>query len=573
MSGALPTLDSGRVALIHAWSDALRKGLAEGLAVRVGETTVLSRQVHLQRPDAPGEVQVSTSDAGRVFYQRSQPGEILHSDTFHAIAVVDQHQVAQALASAADAWFGGGARVWRGAGRPTDYIDIQTGAGGGRVSGALAYGRKPALRRSHMNHVHLACGLPDEYLPLFVWLVCAAEQAIVRQGVEIRRLERIVPAQPGRGRSDLSDYADITDSLLRGTGAGSAAGPAAGDIDPADVAALVALADEFGGVDEAREALAACCRGQAADSRQLTGRLLSSLIERGLLETDQKYNMVLSPEGERLHRALTDHQREVELEFRRLIRRVPLPLRHGAGGRGSGCRTVERTGPVLRVRPVDRGEWPTDIAPAETIARAWTRSALAGDATSRVEASDICIRERGRPRRLDLCLLIDASASMAGRRIKAARYLTEHILLATRDRVAVVTFQEHQVDVRVPFTRSFDRAAAGLRQIRPQGLTPLAQGLLAALSYLDESRARNPMVLLVTDGIPTVPEWTLNPIADACRAAEAVARSRVQFACIGLEPNRDFLEQLTRAAHGRLHVVSELDRDRMVEIVHRERGL
>jgi len=569
MKGAVPPLDRERAARVFAWGDALRRCLGAGLAVRVGETTVLSRLVHLQRPDAPGEVQIAASDAGRTFYHRARAGEILHADVFHAIAVIDQHQIAQAIAAAIDAWFEAGAGEWRGAGRPADYIDIQTGAGGGRVSGALIYGRKQGLRRSHLNHVHVACGLPDEHLPLVLWVIAAVEAAIVRQGAELRRIERIVPAPPGRGRS-LADYADVSDSLLRESAPG--AGP--GQVDPGDIAALVALADEFGGVEEARETLAACLQARDGESefRQLTGRALNALLERGLLTTDRRHNLVLSAEGERLHRALISHQREVELEFRRLIRRVPLPVRRGADGRGPGRRDRERTGPVLRIRPVGADEWPTDIAPAETVARAYARALAAGVRPGAIAAGDICIRERGRPRPLDLCLLIDASASMAGKRIKAARYLTEHILLATRDRVAVVTFQERQVDVRVPFTRSYERALAGLRQIKPQGLTPLAQGMLGALEYLRAARAQNPMLVLVTDGIPTVPEWTLNPIADACRAAEEVARQRVQFACIGLEPNREFLTQLARAARGRLHVVSELERDEMVGIIHRERG-
>lgn len=567
MMSELPNLAGERAARLIAWGEAARKALGAGPAVRIGETTVLSRQVHLQRPDAPGEVQIAASDAGRTFYHRARAGEILHADIFHAIAVIDQHQMARAITAAIELWFETGISEWRSAGRPTDYIDIQTGAGGGRVSGALIYGRKQGLRQSHLNHVHLACGLPDEYLPLVLWVIAAVEGAIVRQGVELRRIERVVPAPPGRSQS-LADYADVSDSLLRESA--PEAGP--GEVDPSDIAALVFLADEFGGVEEAREILAACLRAEDYGSHQLSGRALSALLGRGLLTTDRQHNLVLSNEGERLQRALTAHQREVELEFRRLIRRVPLPVRRGAGGRGPGRRDRERTGPVLRIRPVSADEWPTDIAPAETVARAYARALRAGTRPGAITAGDICIRERGRPRPLDLCLLIDASASMAGKRIKAARYLTEHILLATRDRVAVVTFQERQVDVRVPFTRSYDRAQAGLRQIKPQGLTPLAQGMLGALEYLRAERAQNPMLVLITDGIPTVPEWTLNPIADACRAAEEVARQRVQFACIGLEPNREFLTQLARAARGRLHVVSELERDEMVGIIHRERG-
>ena len=57
---------------------------------------------------------------------------------------------------------------------------------------------------------------------------------------------------------------------------------------------------------------------------------------------------------------------------------------------------------------------------------------------------------------LDICLLIDTSASMTGDRIKSAKFLAEYLVNSTRDRVSVIVFQENDVEVIVPFTRNFN---------------------------------------------------------------------------------------------------------------------
>lgn len=184
---------------------------------------------------------------------------------------------------------------------------------------------------------------------------------------------------------------------------------------------------------------------------------------------------------------------------------------------------------------------------------------------------DLRVYRRQGYRTRDICLLIDASASMAGKRIRAAKHLARHLLQSGHDRVAVLSFQEKETSVCVPFTRNGPRVEAGLRRMQPFGLTPLASGLHDCLDYLVTARSRNPLLLLITDGVPTVPRWTMNPLGDAIRAAAEVASRKVSFACIGLEPNRDFLEKLAQQGRGSLYVVEELEKDALVAIAHRER--
>jgi len=63
----------------------------------------------------------------------------------------------------------------------------------------------------------------------------------------------------------------------------------------------------------------------------------------------------------------------------------------------------------------------------------------------------------------------------------------------------------------------------------------------------------------------------MNPVADALAAAARLAKERIRFTCIGLEPNRGFLRELAAAARGTLHIVDELEHTLLSEIAHTER--
>ena len=54
--------------------------------------------------------------------------------------------------------------------------------------------------------------------------------------------------------------------------------------------------------------------------------------------------------------------------------------------------------------------------------------------------------------------------------------------------------------------------------------------------------------MLITDGIPTVSLWSADPIKDAINAAEKIAKNKINFCCIGLQPNKDCLVKISEAA-------------------------
>ncbi|BDG59276.1 VWA domain-containing protein [Caldinitratiruptor microaerophilus] len=641
------------------WEERLRAALRRGEGVRFGETAVVSRRVHTVELREPGVVSVLRHlDAGQVFYGRRRPDEILHVDLFHAVARVDPRGVAAAICRALQAC---------GAPDRAHDIDIQTGAGGGRLTGSLTWGQRPTLLASHRNHVHLAALLPDEALGLVLPILRAVEAEILAQGVELRRVEglRHPPPTGGGPALDLSHYADFTDSRLReppeprtatagvtaspaaagsgaavpaqastgtaGTGAavsgtpapagatqgtptavspGLASDAAAGGPIPAPDGAeappgpaagagswapwealahetrlqeVLRLASRLGSPAEIHRALDAVRSGQAAAGSvsplgsQQANPLLRDLEEEGLVRRDGRA-LRLTEAGKALAAFLDGHLREVTMRFRRRIRRVPreaLPVRPRPGERPS---LRARYGPTRPPVPAPPGSWLGDLAVPETVIAGVRRAHLVRVGAGGGPAPALCL-ERGdlhvyrRPAEepLYICLLIDASASMAGRRIRAAKHLVRHLLAITRDRIAVVAFQEREVRVQVPFTRDWARVEAALARLQPMGLTPLAHGLVASLELIQRSRVRRPLLLLVTDGIPTVPRWSIDPLADGLEAARQVARSRVPFGCVGLMPSRRYLEELARTAGGTLHVVEELEEGALLRIAHHER--
>lgn len=565
--------------------------LEAGRGFHLGEAAVASLKVHTVDPRRPQELHVLTgSDAGQVFYHRRRAGEVIHLDVFHQLGAVDHRAVARALARAVEAWSATPGLPWakgwpdRSPARVLDYVDVQTATGGGRCTGSLKYGRRASVRYAHSNHVHIAALLPREMMGLLLFFVAAVEEQIMLGGLEIRRVEKVIcdpPASPDAPELDMSPYRSLSDSLLR-EDAPEGQSPQVQANRRVEYA--LDLAEELGGVGDLQEALDALVTEDGmralvmkmANSHRSVSRFLDQLEQRGLARRDG-WKVSLTPAGLALRQMVRERRKELELEFRKLLRRIPAPAPAPARpNRRLEGRPVQGRGPAMRATPLEEGEWARELAVSETVVHSVCRRLLApapgtGAPRLALEPGDLRVWRHRPGNPIDICLLIDASASMAGRRLRAAKFLAQHLVLATRDRVAVLVFQERQVQTYVPLCRSLGRVENGLSRIAALGLTPMAEGIVGALDYLRRARARNPVLLLISDGIPTVPKWTLDPLSDALDAASRIPQARVNFACIGLEPNRAFLEGLCRRANGHLYIVDELDREALVAIAHAER--
>jgi len=107
-----------------------------------------------------------------------------------------------------------------------------------------------------------------------------------------------------------------------------------------------------------------------------------------------------------------------------------------------------------------------------------------------------------------LCLVVDASGSMAARRrmarVKGALLGLLRDAYARRDRVAIVAFRDARAEVVHAPGAPLEHAAAAVLALRTGGRTPLAAGLDAATELIRRERARDPrgraIAAVLTDG-------------------------------------------------------------------------
>ena len=558
--------------------------LRQDRGVRIGESTVLSRKVHTLLPQEPTVVYINAlNDAGQVFYFRPRKNEVLHMDIFHEVGEVDHIAVAEAVRHTVTSWFGDPMfQKIRGLAIPStseilDFIDIQTGTGGGRVTGALNYGKKPSLLRAHKNHVHLALMVPESCLSLLVFLADAIEKVIMRQGLEIRKIERIVGTGETKGTpQNLEQYSSLFDSKLTSHSASGMGADWAAMGAEMKLEAISGLAEEFGGaanllsfleaVKSSKAVMPADVTQDIGDVEDLAGRLESL----GLVKRD-RFRTILTERGAEVETLLRSNFISVEAGVRRLLRKIPLSCGFHATEKGPMRTHRKEYGRLSReARPLMEHELADAIAVPETAIAALVRRGMTGDTRSFLTRDDLRVGKRRPSRGPEICLLVDSSASMVGKRIRAAKHLVRHLALATDFRITVLTFQERAVSLRIASTRNPRVIENGLSAIRPAGLTPLASGICEALDFIKAKKLKNILMVLITDGIPTMNRWTADPAKDAITAAKRIAQEKVPFVCIGLQPNREFLRRLCEVSGGRFYVLDEFDRDILVSLVRKE---
>ena len=181
------------------------------------------------------------------------------------------------------------------------------------------------------------------------------------------------------------------------------------------------------------------------------------------------------------------------------------------------------------------------------------------------------IREHRSP--LAVCLVVDNSYSLhADRLVETVKGIAWRMLddAAHRgDRVALVAFKGGlpEATVALPLTRSLTRARRRLAEIPLAGRTPLADALVRARRLLrQELRKRpnaHPLVVCVTDGLPTAPlRVGGDPLADVLAEARMLRRSGIP--CVVLDasaPDRPgFGVALAEAAGGSHVALAELPR-------------
>ncbi|MDP2712493.1 MAG: VWA domain-containing protein, partial [Solirubrobacteraceae bacterium] len=127
-----------------------------------------------------------------------------------------------------------------------------------------------------------------------------------------------------------------------------------------------------------------------------------------------------------------------------------------------------------------------------------------------------------------LCIVVDASGSMAARRrmarVKGALLGLLRDAYARRDRVAIVAFRDAEAHVVHVPGAPLEHAAAAIGALRTGGRTPLAAGLDAATELIRRERSRDAgaraIAVVLTDGRATDPATAA--AARLGRSADAV---------------------------------------------------
>jgi magnesium chelatase subunit D len=269
------------------------------------------------------------SDAGKVFYHRETPGEVLHIDTFHSPGQVDPRGVARLLVSALS-----GMQFEASEGRfsPSmetflSYIDVQTAVGGGRIDGQLSYGQEQGVRAAHQTHVHVTALFAPEVVSSIFTIVAAVESAIEEAGLELRRVARVRTVR-GSAPMDMSAYQASSDSLLKQTPQGQGESGQSSLFRQEALARQVAR--EVGSAEDARRLLEQLSKGLKSGefARQRFGaekspeEVRQALSRSRLMRFDgQKYS--LTEDGAQALSFITEHAFEIEAYLRRVIWSLP----------------------------------------------------------------------------------------------------------------------------------------------------------------------------------------------------------------------------------------------------------
>lgn len=263
-------------------------------------------------------------------------------------------------------------------------------------------------------------------------------------------------------------------------------------------------------------------------------------------------------------RAVEEELRKIRLEDNKLFRRFSYRcIRKTRDHKGD---LVDRETKKRRQESIHA------LAVPETVMAAALRSFAENRGSITFKAEDIRMHRQAGSPPLEVCLLVDTSGSMSGKRINEVKSLAGHLLRLMREPLSLVTFQECNVGVKVPGTRNMNKIKRGLCAMNAAGLTPLGDGIRATAAYIKKRRGRKHLVILITDGLPTWAGVGDDPYSDALMAARELAKTGARLICIGLEPQKEFLQKLAEAANGSLYIVDDLDHREIAAITRREKA-
>lgn len=531
---------------------------------RIGETTVISRQVHMYDLKNPETVQIMlNSDAGQTFYHRKDTGKIVHIDVFHQCGVIRPAMVAASIRSILTQFHSRCGSDLDDLYLNPDWIDIQTGGGGGRITGRLCYGRKASLLKAHENHVHVTLMAPSKQLTGLFYVVYAVEKAILASRLALRRNEAIVYVENCNAVMDASPFTSQSDSLLKGDGESLLAEKKTGtgeqeqeEEKPEEDSFFDKPQRDGSSSAPATEPQALSGNGYTRDSE---GQVLVGADEPGII---QKVLQLLSPHKRRPLEGNVQQQTIMKIEkcLRTFPRKEQRTVKNGMQDTALPFNTQskrsKRISEKLGTAPL------SELDISETIHAAASRKALENHSFLSIRKEDLRHFVRHKQKGPDVCFILDASASMEGKRLQAAKNFARQLFSRMRGRIGIISFQDNKAQINVPLTQSSVCLEKGLLDIAAFGRTPLALGLTASIDYLQQARASNAVIVLVTDGLADNTNSTMQQsLTDALQAAGQIKKHGYRFIGIGLKPHQDYLVQLSREAGGITYAFDEFNNE------------
>lgn len=560
--------------------------LGQNQGIRLGESVVVSRKAHAKMPEKriKGQIKILLNrDAGKTYLDFVDIDQVIHIDIYHKPGEIDPKLVAQAIFFNFEQYFLEKDPQLKYDDEErfkiiSDYMNriyITTNLGKGVMYELFQGVVKPVMEYEEgWDHVHILARFNrEEYFLVYV-IAEAVEEVILESEVKLAKVRNVVHGNQKQLEDNFAGYIKLPWKSFKGQRAHTL--PAKENVNQL----ILKLAEKFGGVDEIEEFMECYStnifkRKGIEQQKKKWGEVehyVEQLEELGLLKKTP-LGTIMTRKGIQLKDFIINHKCELETEIRRNMRKMP------AGGvsrfRKIGQMQQRRSSVELtnRNKTINNPDisWSGDLAVPETVVQSVKNGFIRGDSRLTIQKEDLHYYKKKIYTPIDVCLLIDASGSMAGDKRQAACYLAEHLLLTGKEKVAVVTFQERESQVVVPFTRNHGLLRKGLATITPAGLTPLASGIVTAVNLIKNNRVRNPLLVLITDGIPNAPLWTLDASSDALEAASLIPEEKIHLVCIGVESNKIFLEKLSNRADGVLYLVDDLNKDNLINIVRHEK--
>jgi len=152
---------------------------------------------------------------------------------------------------------------------------------------------------------------------------------------------------------------------------------------------------------------------------------------------------------------------------------------------------------------------------------------------------------------LNICLVLDSSTSMGGKRLDAVKATASNIIkeLAPQDILSVISFNDHS-EVIIPANRGSDysKIDSRIRMISAKGGTEIYKGLNAGLFEISKNSQSSHInhLILITDG------RTYGDEDESLQLAEEAQEKGVTISCLGIghKWNDKFLDEIATKTGG-----------------------